>query len=83
MKELRLYQAKYMTFYNHRTVYKDLKLSAGIVEGQGADGSWKQIGRFGESAQECIKVKLDGKVYQALRIKFDRPRFALSEVELF
>ena len=83
VKELRLYPAKYMTFYNHRTVYKDLKLSAGIVEGQSADGSWKQIGKFGESAQECIKVKLDGKVYQALRIKFDRPRFALSEVELF
>ncbi len=83
MNELRLYRADCMTFYNHRTVMKNMKVPAGIVEAQSADGSWKQIGKFSESASLCLKVKLDGKVYQTVRIKFNRPGFALSEVELF
>ena len=83
MNELRLYRADYMTFYNHRTVMKNMKLPAGIVEGQSADGSWKQIGRFSESDALCLKIKLDGKIYQAVKISFSRPGFALSEVELF
>ena len=83
MNELRLYRADCMTFYNHRTVMKNMKVPTGIVEAQSADGSWKQIGKFSESASLCLKVKLDGKVYQTVRIKFNRPGFALSEVELF
>lgn len=45
--------------------------------------TWQQVAKFGSSDQDCLKVKLDGKVYQAVRIKFNRPGFALSEVELF
>jgi hypothetical protein len=83
VNELRLYRADALTFYNNRYGMNNMKVPTGIVEGQAADGSWKQIGKFSESAELCLKVKLDGKVYQAVRIKFDRPGFALSEVELF
>ena len=83
MNELRLYRASFLTFYNHRTVYKNMTIPSGVVEAQKADGSWKKIGEFSGSKADCVKVKLDGGIYQTVRITFDRPRFALTEVELF
>ena len=83
MNELRLYQATYLTFYNNRTVYRDLSVPGGVVEAQEKDGTWKRIARFAGSKDACIVIKLDGETRRSLRIVFDRPRFALSEVELF
>ena len=83
VNELRLYRAKYLTYYNDRTVLNGLKLPSGVVEGETSNGTWQQIAKFGDSDQDCLKVKLNGKTCRAVRIRFSRPGFALSEVELF